>query len=97
MRPICDVRLGEQDATFAGSGPVLVQSMSARLPQARPGVVKWDASRPAPLQRWDVEYAAQEVAGLLPPRFGSFIDDVAAFDAATFSLSRYGLKRLSPS
>lgn len=80
--------MGQQDAEFAGFGPVEVQGMSARLPQARPGVVEWDAPRAAPLQRWDVEYAAQEVAGLLPPRFGSFIDDVASFDSAAFSLSR---------
>jgi acyl transferase domain-containing protein len=59
------------------------------LPEPIAGIDVWDAPRPVPLQRWDVEVASREVVGLVPPRFGSFMEGVSEFDAEVFSISRW--------
>jgi acyl carrier protein len=45
-----------------------------------------DAVRPVPLARWSPEEHGQLNAGAAPVRFGAWLPDVAAFDAAAFGI-----------
>lgn len=54
-----------------------------------PVMVGEDASRPVPMDRWDVNEYCNISINELESRFGSFIAGAEAFDAAVFSISRF--------
>jgi acyl carrier protein len=65
-----------------------VVAMSAQLPQSCDlgNLEAIDTVTPVPYSRWDVDWASRSV-GEQQVSFGSFLQEVAAFDAAAFGLS----------
>ncbi len=52
------------------------------------GAPAWDAPRPVPKERWDVEDCMLASDGAREARFGAFVDAADLFDAAAFNISR---------
>ena len=67
---------------LVGVGSLVSRSANNALTQIMPA----DCPTAVPLNRWDVEAQAELCAGI-PVQFGVFLSEVAAFDAAAFSLS----------
>lgn len=63
---------------------ILVQDMSARLPESERQGAATDAIRAVPLDRWEVDAIPESNAG---GRFGGFVKTWAKFDAAAFGIT----------
>lgn len=73
-----------------GAGPVVgIISYAELLPLVPHDITNTcDASRPVPLERWDVEDVQRTSPVPLEARFGAFVQDADLFDGAAFSISR---------
>ncbi|BDA51455.1 probable oleandomycin polyketide synthase, modules 5 and 6 [Coccomyxa sp. Obi] len=63
---------------------IVVQGMSARLPESARRGASTDAIRTVPLDRWEVDAIPESNAG---GRFGGFVKTWAKFDAAAFGIN----------